>query len=262
MADTLSEPLIPEDYDYKTPDHLIIWLDAYIGDPERYHHLKKSFSSNIDPRNQTWTMLNDRDYDNLTRTHEAMPVSFGGILCLLLAFTDPNACYAAFEKYKDKRILFITSGSLGEHIVPSIIANFREVFTDPIGNEPYSTIYIFCGNIAYHKNWAIPYVEYILMFDHEVELLTRMTCDMAKFYFTKAGRLNAHGDLENALRFYGWSKRLYLQNEKIGGSCRSRINEIDEMTAIVEQALRSRRVSANHDAQNSDDDEKGCEPCT
>jgi hypothetical protein len=52
MAQTLSDSAILEDYDYKTPEHLIIWLDAHIGDPEKYHHLKKSFSSNIDPRDQ------------------------------------------------------------------------------------------------------------------------------------------------------------------------------------------------------------------
>jgi hypothetical protein len=58
-------------------------------------------------------MLTDEDFDNLLRVNEAMQVSFGGVLCLLLAFTDPNLCYAAIEKYQDKRILFITSGSLG-----------------------------------------------------------------------------------------------------------------------------------------------------
>lgn len=56
MEESLSDVVIPEDYDYKTPEHIIIWLDAYIGHPERYHHLKRSFSSNIDPRSQTWTM--------------------------------------------------------------------------------------------------------------------------------------------------------------------------------------------------------------
>ncbi|CAF0855742.1 unnamed protein product [Rotaria sordida] len=262
MAESLSENVIPEDYDYKTPDHLIIWLDDYIGDPEKYHHLKRSFSSNIDPRSQTWTMLTDRDYQNLLRANEAQPVSFGGVLCLLLTFTDPNACYTAFEKYKDKRILFITSGTLGERIVPLIIENFTGIFTDPITNDPYNTIYIFCGYMPCHVDWAMPYIEYILMFDHEADLLARMTSDMAKFYFTKAGRLHADGNHENALRLYGWSKKLYLQHEKMEGSCKRNINEIDETTKMIEDTLRLRRVASDHDAQNSDDDVKGSETCT
>ncbi|CAF2059794.1 unnamed protein product [Rotaria magnacalcarata] len=262
MSEDFSGSTIPEDYDYKTPDHLIIWLDAHIGDPEKYHNLKKSFSSNIDPRNQTWTMLTGTDIDDLLRVGEPKPVKFGGILVLLITFTDPNACYQAFETYSNKRILFITSGTLGKHIVPRILENFPQVFTDPVAKVPYNAIYVFCGYISAHIPWAMPFLDYILMFNHETDLLLRMTCDMAKYYLTKADRLYADGDLVSTRRTYGWSKKLFLQNQKMGGHCEVFINEVNRKADIVENNIRSNRLNNTQDSNSSDDERSGCEPCS
>jgi hypothetical protein len=262
MAEALSDSVIPEDYDYKTTHHLIIWLDAHIGDPEKYHHLKKSFSSNIDPRSQAWTMLTDRDYDNLLRVGEAMPVSFGGVLFLLLAFTDPFACYAAFRKYSDKRILLITSGSLGQLIIPSIMQDFQQVFTDPVTNDPYNSIYIFCLDIPLHYVWVVEYYEYTQMFDHEADLLARMTRDMAEYYSTQAERQHVNGYLKEALRFYSWSKKLFLQYQKMKQPCQKYIDNIDRITQEIQDILPPPRPSHGHDMHSDDDDEKGCEPCS
>jgi hypothetical protein len=206
-------------------------------------------------------MLTDADYDNLLRVNEAMQVSFGGVLCLLLAFTDPNLCYAAIEKYQDKRILFITSGSLGQHIVPHIIQNFQQIFTDPVTNDPYSSVYIFCLDIPLHYGWAVEYYEYIQMFDHEADLLARMTRDMANYYFTQADRQQRGGHLKEALRPYLWSKKLFLQYQKMKEPCQKYIDDIDRRTQEIEITLRLPRPSHEYDMHSSDDEEKGSEPC-
>jgi hypothetical protein len=256
MAATLSNSVYPEDYDYKTPEHLIIWLDAYIGDPEKYHQLKKSFSSNIDPRNQTWAMLTDRDFDNLLRVGEAVPVSFGGVLFLLLAFTNPQACYRAFEQYKNRRILLISSGSLGEHIVPRIIQDYQQVFTDPVTNEPYNSVYIFCQETSNHYDWVMKHYEYIQIFNHEKDLLARMTRDMADYYFAQAERLRTSGHLKEALRPYQWSKKLFLRYEEMGESCRRYLQNIDRIIQEIEYTLRPPLNYNDYEMRGSDDDEE------
>jgi hypothetical protein len=262
MAMNLSESTIPEDYDYKTPDHLIIWLDAYIGDPTKYHQLKKAFSSNIDPRSQTWTMLNDDDYDTLLRTNEAMPVTFGGVLVLLLAFTDSRDCYAAFQKYTDKRILLITSGSEGKKIVPRILEDFQQVFTDLVTNDPYNSVYIFCGDISYNYEWAMDHLYYIQIFNHEADLLLRITRDIAEYYITQGERQNADGHLKEALRFYHWAKKLFLQYEKMGQPSSKNIADINRRTKAIEDILRPPNTDPNFDRNDSDDEGHNCEPCS
>ncbi|CAF3035508.1 unnamed protein product [Rotaria sp. Silwood2] len=143
---------IPEDYDYPISDHLIIWLDAYIGRSNEYKKLKQTFTSNMDPRSQTWTMLTDPDYDNLLHVNTPTPVHFAGVPFLLLTFDDPTRCYESFEQNKDKLIYFITSGIMGKEIVPKLIANYEQLFKDPITRKIYYSIYIFCGNTKYHMD--------------------------------------------------------------------------------------------------------------
>ena len=265
MATVLSGSVFPEDYDYKTPKHLIMWLDDHIGDPERYLHLKKAFTSNVDPRNQAPTMLTDRDYNNLLRGGEAMEVSFGGVLFLLLAFTNPQECHRAFEQYKDRYVLLITSGTLGRIIVHRIIQDYQQVFTDPVTNDPYKSIYVFCKDIAMNYDWAIQDKDYIQIFTHEADLLARMTRDMADYYFTQGERLRATEHLEDAFRFYHWSKKLFLQYEKMGQPCRKYLENIDRITKEIENTLRPPVDYHNYDMRDNDSDDeegKGCEPCS
>ncbi|CAF4439984.1 unnamed protein product, partial [Rotaria sp. Silwood2] len=37
----------------ENPNHMIIWLDVGIGDPNKYQHLKGAFSTRTDPKNET-----------------------------------------------------------------------------------------------------------------------------------------------------------------------------------------------------------------
>jgi hypothetical protein len=148
MPTPVLENEVPLDLDYGAPNHIIIWLDAYIGDPTKYIELKKFFSSSIDPRSQTYRKLTDEDFHNLLAADSAVEVTFGGVLFLLIGFTDPNACFEAFERYQNYRIFFITSGSLGKDFVPRILPAHQVLFTDPVSNDPYDSVYVFCGLIA------------------------------------------------------------------------------------------------------------------
>ncbi|CAF4211601.1 unnamed protein product, partial [Adineta steineri] len=57
--------------------------------------------------------------------------------------TQPNECIEFFDKFKDETSFLITSGSLGQHLVPEIH-----------GMPKLDAIYIFCDNISYHQQWT------------------------------------------------------------------------------------------------------------
>ncbi len=91
--------------------------------------------------------------------------------------------------------------------------------------------------------------EYIQIYDHEADLLTRITRDMGKYYSTQGELQQTDNNLEVPRRFDQWSRKCFLQYEKMGQPCQKYIHRIiDE----IEHSLRS----------SSDDDEKVCESCS
>jgi hypothetical protein len=118
---------------------MIFWLDRHIGNPHEYIHLKNSFGSNTDPLSLSWTMLTDNDYDTMISCGDTATVTFEGIKFLLQAFNNEDACLAAFEQNQDKRIFFITSGSMGREVVPKVIERYRHIYTGQ-KNSGISTI--------------------------------------------------------------------------------------------------------------------------
>ncbi|CAF1616951.1 unnamed protein product [Rotaria magnacalcarata] len=205
----------PANYDDEKPNHMIFWLDPAIANPAEYQHLKKAFGSNTDPRCETWTMLTDKDYDNLVVSDIPRTIEFEGVIFLLQAFTDEETCLEAFEKNQDKRIFFITSGLMGEKIVPKVVERYRHIFTDLITDEPYLSIYIFCHNTRYHGNWATKYADYVLIFDFDSDLLQRMTRDISIYFRERGERMPKDNNIEGALKHLHWAKRLWYQYEKI-----------------------------------------------
>lgn len=125
----------PIDHDYPPLEHVIIWLDPHIGKLGECQQLKKAFASYLDPRSQTWTRLTDRDEENLIRFGDLISIQFAGIPFHLLAFDDPHECYEAFERHRNKHIYFITSGTMGEHIIPTLVAHHPELFTDSVTGD-------------------------------------------------------------------------------------------------------------------------------
>ena len=57
--------------------------------------------------------------------------------------TEPSQCIDCINKMDDEKAFVISSGALGQHLVPQIHAMRR-----------LDTIYIFCGNKAKHEQWA------------------------------------------------------------------------------------------------------------
>jgi hypothetical protein len=237
----------PANHDPEKPNHMIFWLDAHIGNPKEYVHLKKAFGSNTDPRCENWIMLTDKDYNTMIVTGDAVPVKFNGVEFLLQAFTNEKDCLEGFEQNQDKRIFFITSGSLGMGVVPKIIERYRQIFTDPITDTPYPSVYIFCLDIEFHMTWAMEYLGYFQMFNIESELLERMTRDIAEYFIMRGARIRQDNNLKGALQRLNWAKKLWYQYDKMQQQiptddprtvrASQRANEIDALIAEVEAEL-------------------------
>jgi hypothetical protein len=241
---------IPEEHDYPTPDHVIIWLDDHIGKPGECKKLKKAFGSNLDPQSQTCTLLTDFDFDNLLRTSDGKNVQFAGVPFHLLAFDDPNRCYESFERHKDKHIYFITSGILGEHVIPMLIKNHKELFTDPETDKSYYSIYVFCGNTKYHYKWLYEARDYVQTFNHEADLLARMTRDVAD-YFVEQGERH----IQDALCRYKWSKKLFSRYSTMGGNCVEKMKHVEVMMAGIERITQPQISNPHVDEIKLEDDE-------
>ncbi|CAF1678561.1 unnamed protein product, partial [Adineta ricciae] len=92
-------------------NHLLVWVDA-----------------NIDEK--------DQDCQN-TLTHLRSVVNDVNI------YTQPDACVQFLNSIGDEKAFVITSGALGQHLVPEIH-----------GISPVNAIYIFCDNKSRHENWT------------------------------------------------------------------------------------------------------------
>jgi hypothetical protein len=261
MATATEAADTPADHDPEKPNHMIFWLDVTIGNPKEYVHLKKAFGSNTDPRCETWTMLTDEDYDTMLVTGDAVSVTFEGVEFLLQAFNNEDACLVAFEENQDKHIFFITSGSMGKSAVPKIMEKYRNIFTDPITDEPYRSVYVFCHNIEYHMEWGMNYLEYVQMFDFDSELLERMTRDIAEYFIERSGRLRQGNDLKGARQRLHWAKKLWHQYDKMQQKIvtdnpravrvSQRMNEINELIRDVELALLNESADDDKVAESS-----------
>ena len=263
----------PED-----PNHIIIWLDASIGEPGKYIHLKKAFGSNTDPTTEFPTMLGDRDYENLLREEHATPVTFEGVTFLLHCVDTIEKCTNSFKQHLSKRIFFITSGNLGKTAVPLLIEKFPQKFCDPCTNQALSNVFVFCHDIQRQLDWAIPFLNHILTFNFDKDLLTRLLREISNYFYEISIRFRDNRELKKARRNIKWSKKLWDQYQKnlsnsttdnpVPATVDNHTLEIETViTDIKNRKLESQTRFANDgassgaDTSDSDDDsEKGAQP--
>ncbi|CAF1490022.1 unnamed protein product [Didymodactylos carnosus] len=191
-------------------DHLTVWLDLFIGRPEESIRLKAIFQRFIQPLN---TLDQEEEaYDNpmtLLEDPRILEELKDRVYCLK-PFFEVDACLAFIRENDGKKIFFISSGTMGEKIVPQI-ADLPQIHG----------IYIFCGNISYHaQGWAGNYVEHIsAMLDHQDNLLIRMTKDISAYLEDKGDHYMKLLETFKAKTCYAWGIKLSMRQEKWGGRC-------------------------------------------
>ncbi|CAF1164210.1 unnamed protein product [Rotaria magnacalcarata] len=218
---TLSSNLAKETsqlYDPAPPpaaDHLIVWLDAYISHPQSNRQLKRYFNmiTTIDMP-IGFSSQTDIDIDNLIRTpyfNLTDSKEFDGAQKVLWMFSNVDDCVKFIDSpsSSETTIFVISSGSLGRKLVPRIFNNKR-----------IYAIYIFTCNILTQIDWAIHYVDKVLMFVHELDLLIRLPKDIADYYVRKA--LKTIENPRQSLHYLYWSKKLL-----------NKANNVDRLNGIT-----------------------------
>jgi hypothetical protein len=120
------------------PNNFIVWLDKHIGKPDECILLKCSLFMTMEPTTGLFERnLNKNDIDHSICFDAALFVSLDDVKFKFQAFVDVEKCYETIKNNLEKRIFFITSGSKGQIIVPSLVANFAGIF------GPNNRIYIF-----------------------------------------------------------------------------------------------------------------------
>ncbi|CAF1941190.1 unnamed protein product [Rotaria magnacalcarata] len=233
--------------DAENPNHLIIWLDQHIGQPEWCQHLKRAFSTQTDPKTSVAVNLSDCDLGIIRHVESAFPINFDGVCYSMAVFTDIDSCLHCFEHNKHRRIIFITSETLGKVVVPIILERFKDMFIDPVTKEPYMFIYIFCHNIANQVEWALDYRDYVQMFDFDADLLARVLRDIGNYYFTEGRRLLGESPPNNVAAYHRlrWARILYQRHSQMEQVSMS--HEFDEISHLLENIEEELRSSSNDD---------------
>jgi hypothetical protein len=172
--------------------HRIIWLDAYIGQDGEYHGIKRMFSTTLDPDSQYGTEVD-------------------ALICALNMNAVPFIFVDTIEKANheieinhDKQIIFISSGSLGEHIIPSISQTYPHVYS----------FYIFCAVVKNYVNFVLEYSNCLQIFCSELDLLVRLVRDISGEMIEQGKRHLIEHDPEGALHYFERSLTLEMTANK------------------------------------------------
>ena len=86
-------------------------------------------------------------------------------------FNELDQCIECIKNHPDQALFLITSGSFAKIIVPQINQY-----------DCIKQIYVFCASVTVHVDWATDYVEKLLFFEHQDDLLERLWSDLEKYF--------------------------------------------------------------------------------
>lgn len=203
-------------------DHLTIWVDQYIGEENTYQDLKEKFENQVQVLKSS---LNEAEIDDesILCTDPALLKKLSADFYCLKYFSKIDTALNFIQNHPEKTIFFISSGTIGEKIVPELVK---------LSNVEY--IFIFCGNIAAHAGWAEDYTERISnFFEHQDDLLERLTADIGKYLENKGDQYEKDDDRWQAKNCYAWAKKLYLRN--LQANCWSSQKSVDNIDMKIEK---------------------------
>jgi hypothetical protein len=199
----------------------IVWLDAYIGQDEKCHAFKNKFLTALEP------------------VAALPPDAIDVLICALkenappFLFADtPDQAIELIEAHNDKQIIFISSGSLGQQIIPRICTNYPYVYR----------YYFFCGKIEKYVEFGLTYTACLKMFDHETDLLVRLARDISddiiqqgQIYLDINDAKNAHKCSEQASNLSNTANEI----DKLNGpylACLKKLHGDGNNIGLIQQA--------------------------
>ena len=205
-----------------THDHLIIWLDQHIGQDNVCNDLKEklinAINITIDEPSERYEI--DRlilNTDVYSRTRDQ-----------LITVTTIEECLALIATHYHKKIFLITSGTLGQHLVPRVLRDYSYV----------DKIYIFCAHIILHMDWAMDYADHILMFDFHHDLFSRVVYNIGIYYLEQGVIFSDLDDPKSALHCLYIAKKLIMRaNHIFHPSFRFSLKTVEELITTRERQL-------------------------
>ncbi|CAF0873577.1 unnamed protein product [Rotaria sordida] len=217
-------PYYTDDRDFgHFSDHVTVWVDIHIGMEDSYADFKAKFNNNIQVLQSNNINEEEIDDDSILCANPDMLKKLSDEVYCLKYFPTIEKGLEYILKNSDKKIFFISSGTIGKIIVPQI-ANLPQI----------QGIYIFCGNISYHTEWAGEYAENISgMFEHQDNLLERLTRDIAAYVERKGDQYKTNEAILPARNCYAWSKKLLIRAKQVGDSGTTKL--IDNITKKINE---------------------------
>ncbi|CAF0913843.1 unnamed protein product [Didymodactylos carnosus] len=188
----------------KYSDHVSVWLDSHIGEPENNRELKALFRKITQPLETLTTA--EANIDEPIMLDDVVLRSLQETVYRLEIFDKEDTCLEFIHANGDKQIFFISSGSMGREIVPKI-ADLSQL----------KSIFIFCGDISHNSVWAMDYQEKIMaMVTHQDDLLLHLTKCIAEYLKNKGDVYMNNDEIFKAKNCFAWSKKLLLRAEQYG----------------------------------------------
>ena len=227
-----AEPLLVKDRDISQySDHVTVWIDTYIGEPHANPKLKEKFDSNVQVLRTNNPDEAELDDVSMLFIRSAVLEKLRIEVYCLNYFSTVEAGLAYIRAHPEKKIFFISSGTIGRIIVPQI-AELPQI----------EAIYIFCGDILRQLDWASNYVtDAFLMFDHQDDLLERLTRDLGVYVESKGDQYEARNDFFPARNCFIWAKKLYVRYASATGTKQTDL--IETITVKINRMQSSREVS-------------------
>lgn len=205
-----------------------MWVDAYIAYPENNRQLKQYFNTIISPKLRAQIPFKERDIDNLIAMPYVNEMNINKPNSTLWMFTSVDSCANFIEKLSQSNttIFLITSGSLGRKLVPRIY-----------NNQHIHNIYVFTNCVVLQIDWAIDFLDKIIVFDHELDLLSRIARDIASYYTQRA--FEPTEDYEKSLNYLSWSRKLLDKADNVDhyGRSTTKLKQIDKHMYQIEQCI-------------------------
>jgi len=206
-----------------THDHLIVWLDSYIGQDDVCIDLKEKLSNainlNIDEP------LIHHEIDRLILNNV-----YPHIRDQLITVTTSEECLALIDRHYHKKIFLITSGSLGRYLVPRVVSDYRYV----------DKIFVFCQSILANIDWGMDFTDKLLMFDFHNNLFARVVYDIGMYYMEQGIFFSDSNGHTRALYCLYIAKKLVMRANDIFQSY-----NVFSLTTIEELIIKEEQLPSN-----------------
>lgn len=197
-------------------------MDFYIGEDHVCIDLKEKLATSININTDEPSLT--YDIDRLILHNDTQPHRWNE---LIVVKTIPE-CLELIDRNYHRKIFLITSGSLGQTLIPRVSTDYPYV----------DKIFLFCGSIAFHVDWAIDFTDKLLMYNFPDDLFARVVYEIGVYYMEQGITSIDTDNPELALYYFYIAKKLIMRaNHIFHPFWKFSLNRIEELIMHGERRL-------------------------